>query len=92
MQDERFSWHDDKASSNLKKHRVSFETARLVFDDVYALDDQDPDPDEERWLRIGMARLDVLVVVYTERQGRVHIISARKAQKHEQKAYAKQRH
>jgi len=91
MQDERFSWHDDKASGNLKKHKVSFETARLVFDDVYALDDQGPDPDEERWLRIGMAGLDVLAVVYTERQGRVHIISARKAQKHEQKAYAKQR-
>jgi DNA-binding transcriptional regulator YiaG/uncharacterized DUF497 family protein len=74
MQDERFSWHDDKASSNLKKHKVSFETARLVFDDVYALDDQDPDPDEERWLRIGMAGLDVLS--WSIRKGKDAFISS----------------
>jgi uncharacterized DUF497 family protein len=37
MRDERFEWHDRKAATNLREHHVTFELARLVFDDPMAL-------------------------------------------------------
>ena len=58
-----------------------------MFDDDRALDEEDPDPDEDRRKIIGMVAGRVLVVVYTEREDRIRIISARKANKHEVKAY-----
>ncbi len=39
MQDDRFEWDDAKARANLKKHEVSFEVARRVFDDPAVIDE-----------------------------------------------------
>lgn len=36
MRDEEFEWDEAKAAANLARHGVSFETARLAFDDEYA--------------------------------------------------------
>jgi uncharacterized DUF497 family protein len=55
MRDERFEWDDDKAETNRRDHKISFGLARLVFDDLSSIDEEDDDPDEERWVRIGMA-------------------------------------
>jgi hypothetical protein len=46
----QFEWDDNKAASNLSKHRVSFEEAKTVFDDPLYVDFYDPDhsEDEER--------------------------------------------
>ena len=33
MRDDEFEWDDRKAAANLAKHRISFEDARLAFDD-----------------------------------------------------------
>jgi uncharacterized DUF497 family protein len=85
MIDEKFEWDDDKALENLKKHEVSFESARRVFDDVFGvgyLDDRE-DYGEERWIRLGMVSGTILFVVYTERSDRKRIISAREAVKME---------
>ena len=41
MQDDRFEWNDIKARANLEKHEVSFEVARLVFDDPAGIDEID---------------------------------------------------
>jgi uncharacterized protein len=90
MRDERFEWDDDKAESNLRKHKVSFGLARLVFDDPHSIDETDPDPDEERWQCIGMAANFLLLVVYVERGVRTRIISARPATSHEQAKYQAQ--
>ena len=77
------------ARSNLAKHSVSFEAACLVFDDAFALDSVDPgrDPAEVRYVITGMANGVPLTVVYTERDERMRIISARKATRHEQREY-----
>ena len=86
----RFEWDPAKAASNPKKHRgVTFEVAICVFDDDRAIDQVDPDPDEDLRRIIGMvADGRILVVVYTEPQeDRIRIISARKATKHEAEAY-----
>ena len=39
MRDDRFEWDDAKAQANLEKHEVSFEAARLVFDDRGGIDE-----------------------------------------------------
>ena len=89
MQDNEFEWDDAKADSNLQKHGVSFEAARLVFEDVFSVEEPDTSLDygEERLFLIGMAKGELLTVVYTERDGRIRIISARKAIKREQHGY-----
>lgn len=87
--DDEFEWDEVKAQSNLAKHGVSFEAARLVFDDVFALErlDLGGTPAEHRYVTTGMANAVLLTVVYTERGERIRIISARKATTHEQQEY-----
>jgi len=41
MRSDEFEWDDAKAEANLRKHRISFRTASRVFDDVFALIEQD---------------------------------------------------
>lgn len=92
MQDARFEWDDAKAHANLKKHDVSFEVARRVFDDPTSIDkiDDREDYSEDRFIVIGMADGQLLTVTYTERDDRIRIISARKATRNEQDDYFSQ--
>jgi len=84
-----FEWDSAKARANLAKHGVSFESAHLVFDDAFALElvDVVSDPGETRYVITGMAKGVLLTVVYTERDTRTRLLSARKATRHEQRAY-----
>ena len=87
-----FDWDTEKASQNLRKHKVSFEEASSVFFDEDALEFFDPDHsiNEDRFLMLGLSfRLRLLVVVYCirEKGRRIRIISARKATNNERKAY-----
>ena len=61
----------------------------LVFGDANAIEEYDARAAraEERWLLIGMAEERILVVVYTMRENRIRIISARRATRHEQDVY-----
>ncbi len=86
MQDDRFEWDDAKAAENEDKHKVTFELARLVFDDPYA--EASPDDmaeGEHRMVTIGDGGGVVLMVISTERNGRTRIISARRATRHERR-------
>lgn len=84
-----FTWDADKARRNFAKHGVSFEAASLVFDDPMIVSEPDPHPDGDRWRSIGRAHLSVLFVVHTmiESDGRIRIISARRATPSERKRY-----
>jgi uncharacterized protein len=89
-----FSWDDDKNASNLAKHGVSFEAAKLVFDDPLHISRQDRvENGEQRWQTIGlMADCVLLLVAHTwvdEDDGTEHIriVSARRATKIERKVY-----
>jgi uncharacterized DUF497 family protein len=84
-----FEWNLVKAARNLREHGIAFEEAISVFDDGRAIVEVDPDPDEERFKIVGMAAAGrLLAVIYAERgEGRVRIISAWKATRHEIKAY-----
>lgn len=85
-----FEWDAGKAESNLRVHGVSFELAKAVFADPFAvelLDDRE-DYGEERFVIIGMTKPQVLLtVVYTERAERIRMISARRATRDEQDEY-----
>ncbi len=89
MQDDEFEWDDDKAEANLRKHKVRFEHAVEAFEDPFAMIECDDSEDygEDRFILIGRAYNGVLAVVYTERNERVRIISAREANDHERKDY-----
>jgi uncharacterized DUF497 family protein len=84
-----FEWNKSKARDNFAKHGVSFELAKRVFDDPFAvefLDDRE-DYDEERFVIMGMVDRQILFVAYAERKVAIRIISARRATKHEQEIY-----
>jgi uncharacterized DUF497 family protein len=88
-----FEWDAVKADANLRAHGVSFELARTVFTDPFAIEllDDRKDYGEERFVIIGMAQGRVLLfVAYTEREDRIRIISARRATQHEQDEYSSQ--
>jgi uncharacterized DUF497 family protein len=89
MDDGEFSWDDNKAVSNLIKHGVSFEMAREIFKDVFALDVVDDrfDYGEIRYNLYGMIEGHILFVVYTMRGDIIRIITARRAEPHERKRY-----
>ena len=91
-----FSWDENKAKTNKRKHGVSFETARLVFDDPLAVRDFDQDvAGEIRWRTIGMVKgcLLVLAAHTTEEEDGdeyIRIISARPATSLETERYYKE--
>jgi uncharacterized DUF497 family protein len=91
----RFEWNTEKAQSNELKHGVSFEEARSVFFDEYALQffDEEHSHKEDRFIMLGVSnRIRILVVVHCDRdRGRaIRIISARKATRVETTHYAGQ--
>ena len=92
MRDKEFEWDDEKAASNVDKHGVTFEQARSVFYDPFAIEflDDRKDYSEDRYILIGMTAANVIVVVYTERNDRNRIISARKAEANERRFYHEQ--
>ncbi len=85
-----FEWDKEKAKENLRRHKVSFEEAKTIFNDPFLLTFPDPDHSEgeERYLNIGQSATGTtLIVIHTERQSRIRLISCRKATKKERKSY-----
>jgi uncharacterized DUF497 family protein len=89
MQSDEFEWDDAKAEANLKKHKISFRAASRVFDDPLVLIEQDlaEDYGEDRFVAVGRVEGLLITVVFTERGERVRIVSARKANNDERRAY-----
>jgi uncharacterized protein len=90
----RFEWDVDKNRRNLEKHKVSLETAKLVFDDPQVQSIQDRVVEgEERWQTVGMVSGTLLLVAHTCRDEAsdevIRLISARKAIACERRAYAR---
>ena len=88
----RFEWDENKNNTNKRKHKVSFEEAKTVFEDVEALviDDPDHSEEEERFIILGFSsKANLLVVCHCYRMDDtiIRIISARKATTRESKQY-----
>jgi uncharacterized DUF497 family protein len=93
MESISFEWDEKKSKTNLTKHKVSFDEAQTVFLDSNARMIFDPDhsSNEDRFVLLGMSTmLRVLIVCHCcrDNEGKViRIISARKANRKEQKQY-----
>jgi uncharacterized DUF497 family protein len=85
----RFEWDEQKAVQNLARHKVPFDFAARVFLDPYRLDAEDTRRDygEERRLTLGRIEWRLYAVAYTMRAEIVRLISARKANRREQRRY-----
>ena len=87
-----FEWDSRKAVANLRKHGIDFADAATVLHDELAVTVPDADPDEERFVTLGIDALGrVLVVVFTWRGGRIRLISARRAGAPERRQYEEER-
>jgi uncharacterized protein len=85
-----FEWDRAKAVANVEKHRVSFEEAVTVFQDPLAKLHADPDHSESepRAILVGhSARNRLLLVAFTDRQGKIRLISARQVTRRERRDY-----
>jgi uncharacterized DUF497 family protein len=93
-----FEWDTGKARSNQQKHGVSFEDAMQVFEDPYALFEQDRtgETGELRWQALGLVGgVTVLLVAHTVREESadevIRLISARRATRKERNRYEQTR-
>ena len=85
-----FEWDVEKGEANARKHGVSFEEASTAFGDPLSVTIHDPDHSdtEDRFVLIGMTHTGrLVVVVHTDREDAVRLISARFAVPRERRAY-----
>jgi uncharacterized protein len=83
---DQFEWDDAKATVNLEKHGVDFEDAIAIFEGL-VVETPSHRGGEERWKAIGRLGDVLIAVVYTERDSRRRIISARRARRNERAEY-----
>lgn len=86
-----FEWDSEKEAANIRKHGLSFEDVLPAFEDPLFMEVEDElnsTLDETRWRGIGMINnFTVVLAVYTPREGRTRIVSARFATTEERNAY-----
>ena len=86
-------WDPAKARRNKAKHGVDFEEAATVFYDplVLVMPDIEHSQEEERWIALGKSiRQILLVVVHTEDERTIRIVSARRAEPKERRQYERE--
>jgi len=87
----KFQWDENKEKVNITKHGLDFKTAARVFQDENRIEfyDEEHSDEEDRYITIGMVNqiAVIIMLVYTEREDAVRIISARKATRQEKEAY-----
>ena len=87
---QQFEWDEEKLEVNVMKHDVTFEEAASVFADfgLNTRDDEFHSEEEPREIATGYSvKARLLTVVFTERNGKTRIISARLSTQNERKNY-----
>ncbi|MBG0768232.1 BrnT family toxin [Sphaerochaeta halotolerans] len=84
-----FEWDEEKAIVNRKKHGIHFEKAMLVFFDPKRIEfcDESHSIFEDWYITVGNASRNIVLLVVicsTEKNGRIRLISARRASKIEE--------
>jgi len=88
----KFEWDEAKRRSNLTRHGIDFATLEEVFDGApITISDERYDYGEERYITFGLLKGCVVAIVHTESDEVIRIISARKAERHEEIKYYKER-
>jgi len=85
-----YEWDISKNSENIRKHKVSFEQAKIALEDPYRLYfyDEAHNLHEERYIVIGNAEGRILFVsIAWIDEDTIRIISARRVNRNEKEAY-----
>jgi uncharacterized DUF497 family protein len=84
----QFEWDEKKRLANIKKHGIDFIDVPAMFDnDIVTVIDDRFDYGETRYQTLGLLNGRVIMVVHTESDTVIRLISARKASKYEEKTY-----
>ena len=86
----QFEWDSKKAQSNKRKHGITFEEASTIFGDPLSITIPDPAHSigKDRFITLGISINDkLIVIVHTDRDDIIRIISARKATRNERMQY-----
>jgi uncharacterized DUF497 family protein len=82
------TWDEAKRKQNIKNHGLDFVDCDAIWDDfTVTREDRRQDYGEDRQVCFGRLQGEVVVLVYTERPKGPHVISLRKAEKHEARYY-----
>ena len=90
MEDVEFEWDQHNVEKNWKKHQVEFTECEEVFfgEGLKLLPDEHHSVSEKRFLALGKTKAGRhLFVVFTERRGKIRVISARDMDRRERKDY-----
>jgi len=83
-----FTWDKDKCQENLGKHGIDFADAEKIFAGyTVTAEDTREAYGEQRFLTLGLLHGEVVSVAHAPREDDDHIISIRKATKHEARFY-----
>ena len=83
-----YEWDRNKNDENFRKHGVGFEDAPEVFDGrCLTFEDRRIAYGEERYITLGHLEGRLVVIAHTPRGENTRIISMRKANSRERKAY-----
>ena len=85
----RYIYDPKKRVANLKKHGYDFDDAPVVIESerTVTFEDRRFNYDEQRFVTIGVLRGDVVVIVTTETDDEIRMISMRKAERNEEEIY-----
>ncbi len=85
----KFEWDSEKSEANLEKHGVTFlDATEVFFDPLVQFLSAEPVDTEDRSIAIGRnISLNILLVVHTERDDHIRIVSARPPTRHERRLY-----
>jgi uncharacterized protein len=81
----KFSWHEPKRQMTLKNRGLDFADAEQIFaGPTFTFEDERKNYGERRWVTLGLLREKVIVIVHTESETEIRVISMREADKDEQ--------
>jgi len=81
-------WDESKRLSNIKKHKLDFVGVEEVFDGyTVSIEDSSVSYGEQRFITFGVLATYIVVIVHTEKDNNIRVISIRKATKNEERNY-----
>lgn len=82
-----FDYDPEKSRKNLEKHAIDFEEAKELWTNTHIIIPAKNIEDEVRFAILGKIRKRTCMAIYTEREGRIRIISCHRAGKKWEKIY-----
>lgn len=83
-----FEWDENKNQINIEKHHIDFNDAKEIWqNEVLTKRSPQTEHGEDRNIALGILDTKHIAVVYTNREDKKRLISARRARKNEETAY-----